>query len=85
MMEGRKYVLGLNSGLIFASDQFPPEAVYLGDKEKYGVAMLVHMEDVDIDPVIVMDEAQAYELIKAIKRSMKEARKKNGNKKASQS
>lgn len=85
MMEGRKYVLGLNSGLIFGTDVFPPEATYLGDVEPNGVAMLVHMEDVDIDPVIVMDETQAKELIKAIKRSMKEARKKNGNKKASQS
>lgn len=77
-MDGRKYVLGLNSGLIFGTDQFPPEATYLGDVEPNGVAMLVHMEDVDIDPVIVLDEMQAKELIKAIKRSIREAKKKNG-------
>jgi hypothetical protein len=36
-----------------------------------GIGMLIHMDDVDIDPVIIMDRKQAKELIKALRKSIR--------------
>lgn len=82
MLEGRKYVLNLNSGIIFGNTAYPEERVlienprYLDFKhETDGIGMLIHMEDVEIDPVIIMDRRQAKELIKALKYAIRRNRK----------
>ena len=80
MLEGRKYVLNLNSGIIFGNTKYPPEANLNGiiDGNPDGIGMLIHMEDVDIDPVIIMDRKQAKELIKALRKSIRRNRKWRG-------
>lgn len=74
MLEGRKYILNLNSGIIFGNTNYPPDVNELVEGDKDGIGMLVHMEDVDIDPVIIMDRKQAKELIKALKVSIRRNR-----------
>ena len=81
-LEGRKYVLNLNSGIIFGNTAYPEERVlienprYLDFKhDTDGIGMLIHMEDVEIDPVIIMDRRQAKELIKALKYTIRRNRK----------
>lgn len=81
-LEGRKYVLNLNSGIIFGNTAYPEERVlienprYLDFKhDTDGIGMLIHMEDVEIDPVIIMDRRQAKELIKALKYAIRRNRK----------
>lgn len=81
-LEGRKYVLNLNSGIIFGNASYPEERVlienprYLDFKhDTDGIGMLIHMEDVEIDPVIIMDRRQAKELIKALKYAIRRNRK----------
>ena len=81
-LEGRKYVLNLNSGIIFGNTAYPEERVlienprYLDFKhDTDGIGMLIHMEDVDIDPVIIMDRRQAKELIKALKYAIRRNRR----------
>lgn len=77
MLEGRKYVLNLNAGIIFGNTKYPAEANLNGiiDGNPDGIGMLIHMEDVDIDPVIIMDKKQAKELIKALRKSIRKNRK----------
>ena len=82
MLEGRKYILNLNSGIIFGNTAYPEERVlienprYLDFKhDTDGIGMLIHMEDVEIDPVIIMDRRQAKELIKALKYAIRRNRK----------
>lgn len=77
MLNGRKYVLGLNSGIIFGNTSYPAEANLSGviEGNPDGLGMLVHLEDVAIDPVIVMDRKQAKELIKALKVAIRRNRK----------
>ena len=77
MLEGRKYVLNLNAGIIFGNTKYPAEANLKGiiDGNPDGIGMLIHMDDVDIDPVIIMDKKQAKELIKALKKSIRRNRK----------
>ena len=82
MLEGRKYVLNLNSGIIFGNTAYPEERVlienprYLDFKhDTDGIGMLIHMEDVEIDPVIIMDRRQAKELIKALKYAIRRNRR----------
>ena len=64
MLEGRKYILNLNSGIIFGRATEPE-----------GIGMLIHLDDVEIDPVIIMDKKQAKELIKALKYYIRRSRK----------
>lgn len=77
MLQGRKYILNLNSGLIFGNTKYPSEASLNGiiEGNPDGIGMLVHMDDVDIDPVIVMDKKQAKELIKALRKAIWRNRK----------
>ena len=77
MLQGRKYILNLNSGLIFGNTKYPSEASLNGiiDGNPDVIGMLVHMDDVDIDPVIVMDKKQAKELIKALRKAIRRNRK----------
>lgn len=75
MLEGRKYVLNLNSGIIFGNTTYPENVSPLVVEQPDGIGMLIHMEDVDIDPVIIMDRRQAKELIKALKLSIRRNRK----------
>lgn len=76
MLEGRKYVLNLNAGIIFGNTKYPAESningIIYGNPD--GIGMLIHMEDVDIDPVIIMDKKQAKELIKALRKSIRRNR-----------
>lgn len=81
-LEGRKYVLNLNSGIIFGNTAYPEERVlienprYLDFKHDIdGIGMLIHMEDVEIDPVIIMDRRQAKQLIKALKYAIRRNRR----------
>ena len=77
MLDGRKYVLGLNSGIIFGKTSYPENVLYYDNAPavtvggKDGIGMLIHLKDVEIDPVIVMNKKQAKELIKALKKSMR--------------
>lgn len=76
MLDGRKYVLGLNSGIIFGKTNYPENSINYGNIAQVvggpeGIGMLIHMDDVEIDPVIVMNKKQAKELIKALKKSMR--------------
>ena len=77
---GRKYILNENSGLIFGIEQYPelrmqPDDAYM-DNEGYGIGMLVHLNDVEIDPVLIFDEKQAKELEKALRVHRRKLRKK---------
>ena len=84
MLDGRKYVLNLNAGIIFGNTKYPEDVVYHDNFQavtvngKDGIGMLIHLEDVEIDPVIVMDKRQAKELIKALRASIR--RNKHGRK-----
>lgn len=75
MLDGRKYILGQNSGIIFGKTNYPENTVYYDNSPieivGNGIGMLIHMEDVEIDPVIVMNKKQAKALIKALKKSMR--------------
>jgi hypothetical protein len=75
MLEGRKYVLGQNCGLIFGKTTYPENTNYMDDNPVEivgeGIGMLIHMNDVEIDPVIVMNKKQAKALVKALKKSMR--------------
>ena len=73
-LDGRKYVLNLNSGIIFGPSAYP-EDVPLESSDGMGIGMLVHLEDVDIDPVVVMDEVQAKQLVKALKYAIRKHKK----------
>lgn len=81
MLNGRKYVLGLNSGIIFGNTSYPAEATLSNiiESKPDGLGMLIHLEDVDVDPVIVMDRKQAKELIKALKDAIRRNRKWHSN------
>lgn len=78
MLEGRKYVLNINAGIVFGKTKYPADANLAGiiQGNLDGIGMLIHMDDVDIDPVIVMDEKQCKALIKAIKKVKRGNRKK---------
>lgn len=80
MINGRKYILGLNSGIIFGNTSYPAEATLSNiiESNPDGLGMLIHLEDVVIDPVIVMDRKQAKELIKALKVAIRRNRKWKG-------
>ncbi len=87
-LDGRKYVLNLNSGIIFGNTSYPEERVlienprYLDFKhDTDGIGMLIHLEDVDIDPVIIMDRNQAKVLIKALRHAIRRNRTWNRKKK----
>ena len=69
IMDGRKYALNINSGIIFGNTKWPEymSRDKLVDGNPTGIGMMVHMEDVEIDPVIVMNKKQAKELIKALR------------------
>lgn len=80
MLVGRKYILNENSGLIFDLEQYPeirmqPDDAYM-DNEGYGIGMLVHLNDADIDPVLIFNDKQAKELEKALKVYRRKLRKK---------
>lgn len=80
MLVGRKYILNENSGIIFDLEQYPeirmqPDDAYM-DNEGYGIGMLVHLSDVDIDPVLIFNDKQAKELEKALKIYRRKLRKK---------
>lgn len=85
MLDGRKYVLNLNAGIIFGNAKYPENVLYYDNAPavtvdgKDGIGMLIHLEDVEIDPVIVMDKRQAKELIKALRVSIR--RNKHGKRK----
>ena len=68
-LNGREYALGCNSGIIFSPTSWPEYmSGRLDPKEsETAIGMLVHMHDVDIDPVIVMNKKQAKELVKALR------------------
>ena len=80
MLEGKKYILKENSGIIFGVDKYPelrlnPDDEYMSDGG-YCVAMQVHMRDVDIDPVICMGPEAAKELEKMLRKTRRALRKK---------
>lgn len=81
MLDGRKYVLNLNAGIIFGKTKYPENVLYYDNAPavtvdgKDGIGMLIHLEDVEIDPVIVMDKKQAKELIKALRKSIRRNRR----------
>ena len=80
MLVGRKYILNENSGLIFDLEQYPeirmqPDDAYM-DNDGYGIGMLVHLNDADIDPVLIFNDKQAKELEKALKVYRRKLRKK---------
>ena len=80
MLVGRKYILNENSGIIFDLEQYPeirmrPDDEYM-DNDGYGIGMLVHLSDADIDPVLIFNDKQARELEKALKVYRRKLRKK---------
>lgn len=80
MLEGRKYILKENSGIIFGVDKYPelrmnPDDEYISDGG-YCVAMQVHLNDAEVDPVICMDQEAAKELEKMLKKTRRALRKK---------
>lgn len=80
MLVGRKYILNENSGIIFDIEQYPeirmrPDDEYM-DTDGYGIGMLVHLCDVDVDPVLIFNDEQAKELEKALKVYRRKLRKK---------
>ena len=85
MLEGRRYILKETAGLIFGIDRYPE--VRLNPDDDYtqfgglAIGMEVHMEDVEIDPIVLMDSNQAKELIKALKKMRRELRRKGHSQK----
>lgn len=81
MYDDKKYILGDSVGIIFGLTEFPetvlnPEDDYM-ISNGIGIGMRVHMNDVETDPIVVMDPRQAKELLKGLKKMMREYRRKN--------
>lgn len=79
MLEGRRYILGENSGVIFGIDRYPalrenPDDDYLSHGGK-AIGMQVHLRDTEIDPVVLMSDAQVKELIRGLKKMRRELRR----------
>lgn len=79
MIEDKKYVLKDTSSLIFGLTEFPPTVQSPEDdyaiSNGMGIGMRVHMNDVDVDPVIMMDDKQAKVFIKALKTAIRDYRR----------
>lgn len=80
MLEGRKYVIGENAGIISGVAKLPEGLAYPHDDYKStgeAVGLLIHMADVETDPVICMTYEEAKYFIKALKIVMKEYKRRN--------
>lgn len=79
MIDDKKYVLKDSASLIFGLTEFPPTVISPEEdyaiSEGMGIGMRVHMNDVEIDPVIMMDAIQAKVLIKALKTAIRDYKK----------
>lgn len=80
MLEGRKYVLNETGGLVFGVERYPevrenPDDDYM-EKGGWAVGMQVHLRDAEVDPIMLMNDRQCKELIKAIKRTRRQLRRK---------
>lgn len=81
MLNGRKYILGESGGLIFGVDRYPevrqnPDDDYM-EHGGYAIGMLMHLNDTEIDPVMMMNDRQVKELIKGLKKMRRELRRKH--------
>lgn len=80
MSDVKRYVLQDTAGLIFGLTEFPPTLLHPEDDYEIssgvGIGMRVHLSDANVDPVVVMDPSQAKALVKALKFTIKEYRRK---------
>lgn len=80
MIDDKKYILKDNAGIIFGITDFPTTLQNPDDDYEISngscIGMRIHMSDVDIDPVICMDIPQSKALVKALKLSIREYKRK---------
>ena len=81
MLEGRKYLIEEDAGIITGIAKVPDTLLYPTDDYSHtggeAIGLLIHMADVETDPVLCMTDEQASYLIKAIKTVRREYRRRN--------